>query len=79
MNSAPTALVALVLVLVVITVFSLAAAKQADRLAELLGEPYGTLVLTLSVALIEVALISAVMLGPGEHPFIARDSIMYAA
>ena len=31
---------------------------------------------TLSIAAIEVILISAVMLGPGEHPTIARDSVM---
>lgn len=67
---------AFAMVAVLITLLSLVAAKQADRLAEVLGEPYGTLVLTLSVALIEVALISAVMLGPGDHVTIARDSIM---
>ena len=59
-----------------IVALSFAAAKQADKLATLLGEPYGTLILTLSVALIEVTLIAAVMLGPGQHPSIARDSIM---
>src|SRR5699024_8854975 len=35
-----------------------------------------SLVLTLSIVLIEVILISAVMLGPGEHTTIARDSVM---
>jgi Ca2+:H+ antiporter len=33
-------------------------------------------VLTLSIVLIEVILISAVMLGPGDHATIARDSVM---
>lgn len=42
--------------------------KEADELAEKLGEPYGTLILTLSVVAIEVILISAVLLGPGESP-----------
>src|SRR5699024_4046138 len=41
-----------------------------------LGDPYGTLVLTLSIVGIEVILISAVMLGPGDHHTIARDSVM---
>ena len=50
--------------------------KQAEALAHRLGDPYGSLVLTLSIVLIEVILISAVMLGPGEHATIARDSVM---
>lgn len=49
---------------------------QAEALARRLGEPYGTLVLTLTIVLIEVVLIAAVMLGPGEHATIARDSVM---
>lgn len=49
--------------------------KQADALAYKLGEPYGTLILTLSIVSIEVILISAVMLGPGEFPTIGKDSI----
>lgn len=49
--------------------------QEADELAHTLGEPYGTLILTLSVVAIEVILISAVMLGPGEHATIGKDSI----
>ncbi|VEG26192.1 calcium:proton antiporter [Actinomyces howellii] len=49
---------------------------QAERLAQRLGDPYGTLVLTLSVVVIEVILICAVLLGPGEHTTVARDSVM---
>ncbi len=51
---------------------------QAEHLAHRLGDPYGTLVLTLSIVVIEVVLISAVMLGPGDHATIARDSVMAA-
>lgn len=39
---------------------------QAEHLARRLGEPYGTLVLTLSIVVIEVVLISSVLLGPGD-------------
>lgn len=53
--------------------------EQARRLAHRLGDPVGTLVLTLSVAAIEVILISSVMLGPGDHATIARDSVMAVA
>lgn len=49
--------------------------READHLAHQLGEPYGTLILTLSIVSIEVILIAAVMLGPGEFPTIGRDSI----
>lgn len=48
---------------------------EADRLADALGEPYGTLILTMAIVGIEVILIAAVMLGPGESATIARDSI----
>jgi len=49
--------------------------READELAHKLGEPYGTLILTLSVVTIEVILIGAVMLAPGEAPNIAKDSV----
>lgn len=48
---------------------------EAEVLAEMLGEPLGTLVLTLSIVMIEVALISAVMLSPGGNPTLARDTM----
>lgn len=63
-------------IIVVILVCASGVVEQAEHLAQRLGDPYGTLVLTLSVVLIEVILISAVMLGPGEHASIARDSVM---
>ena len=55
---------------------ALVVVRQAEHLARQLGEPYGTLILTLSIVLIEVILICAVMLGPGDHPTIARDSVL---
>lgn len=48
---------------------------EADHLAHQLGEPYGTLILTLSIVSIEVILIASVLLGPGHFPTIGRDSI----
>lgn len=48
---------------------------EAEELAHLLGEPLGTLILTLSIVIIEVALISAVMLGATEAPTLARDTM----
>ena len=48
---------------------------EAEELAEMLGEPYGTLILTLSIVVIEVALIAAVMLGPKAVPTLGRDTM----
>jgi Ca2+:H+ antiporter len=49
--------------------------EEADHLAELLGEPLGTLILTLSIVIIEVALIAAVMLGAHAAPTLGRDTM----
>ena len=49
--------------------------KEADALAELLGEPLGTLVLTMSVIAIEVSLMTAVMLGAHDVPTLGRDTM----
>jgi Ca2+:H+ antiporter len=49
--------------------------SEADHLAEMLGEPYGTLILTLSIVVIEVMLVSAVMLGGGGSPTVGRDTM----
>jgi len=48
---------------------------EAEVLAGRLGEPYGTLILTLSIVIIEVALISAVMLGAKGAPTLGRDTM----
>jgi Ca2+:H+ antiporter len=50
-------------------------AERADHLAELLGEPLGTLILTLSIVTIEVALIAAVMLTADAAPTLGRDTM----
>jgi Ca2+:H+ antiporter len=51
--------------------------RHADAVAEKLGEPYGTLVLTFSVIIIEVALLAAIMLHGQNNPTLARD-VMFA-
>jgi Ca2+:H+ antiporter len=55
------------------TVF--AAVHHAEVLAHRIGEPYGTLLLTLSVTVIEVSLISSMMLGDKVVPTLARDTL----
>ena len=49
--------------------------RHADCLAIKLGEPYGTLILTLSVISIEVVMITAVMITGSENPALARDTM----
>src|SRR5580698_8710794 len=51
---------------VVILGSALNVVRHADHLAQRLGEPYGTLILTLSVASIEVISLSAVILHGGS-------------
>jgi Ca2+:H+ antiporter len=55
------------------TVF--AAVHHAEVIAERIGEPYGTLLLTLAVTIIEVALIATIMLGEETVTTLARDTV----
>lgn len=59
----------------VILLSAFAIVRHAESLAELLGEPIGTLILTLSVIGIEVMMISAVMLTGEDKPTLARDTM----
>ncbi len=52
---------------------SFAVVRHADCLAVKLGEPYGTLILTLAVISIEVVMITAVMLTGDNIPTLGRD------
>ncbi len=54
---------------------ALSVVRHADCLAIRLGEPYGTLVLTLSAISIEVLMISAMMLHGENNPTLARDTM----
>src|SRR5215813_9843088 len=52
------------------------AAFAVVRLAEKLGEPYGTLVLTLAITGIEVIMIAAIMYAGKGNATLARDAMM---
>ena len=54
---------------------ALVVVAHADELAIILGEPYGTLILTLSVGSIEIMTIGAVMLTGDANPTLARDTM----
>ncbi len=52
-----------------------AVVRHAEVLAEYLGEPYGTLILTISVIAIEVTIMATVMLHGGPNPTLPRDTV----
>ena len=52
-----------------------AVVRHADALAEILGEPFGTLILTFAITAIEVMMIAAVMLKGPEVSTLARDTM----
>ncbi|GLQ45854.1 calcium:proton antiporter [Dyella lipolytica] len=54
---------------------ALAVVRHAEHLAERLGEPYGTLILTLCITSIEVVSITAIMLHGENNPTLARDTL----
>jgi len=53
----------------------LAVVRHADHLAVRLGEPYGTLILTLAITVIEVLSISAMTVHTEPNPGLVRDTI----
>ena len=66
-------LLAVIFAVMLLAVFRVV--HHAECLAEIFGEPFGTLVLTLSVIGIEVAVITAVMLTGDNNPTLARDTM----
>ena len=73
---APTRSVCVFLALLVIVGWgAFAVLRHAEVLAHLLGQPLGTLILTLSVILIEVAMIVALLLTGPANPAVARDTM----
>lgn len=68
-------LVLLALIFAVVMWCAFSVVRHAECLATLFGEPYGTLILTLAVIGIEVALIVAIMLSGDAVPTMARDTM----
>jgi len=54
---------------------ALSVVRHAEHLGKRLGEPYGTLVLTLAITAIEVISITAIMLHGDNNPTLARDTL----
>jgi Ca2+:H+ antiporter len=74
-STAPEAGIFLTWLLVAILGCAFSVVRHADALAHKLGEPLGTLILTLSVIGMEVSMVSAVMLSGKNNPVLARDTM----
>ncbi|CAA0121851.1 Sodium-potassium/proton antiporter ChaA [BD1-7 clade bacterium] len=73
LNNAALTVPAFIILFSVMLWCSFGVVRHADCLAIRLGEPYGTLILTLAVISIEVIMISAVMLTGADNPTLGRD------
>ncbi|PIJ49969.1 sodium-potassium/proton antiporter ChaA [Erwinia sp. OLTSP20] len=63
------------LALIAILSSAFSVVRHADVLAHRLGEPYGSLILSLSVVILEVSLISALMATGDAAPALMRDTL----
>ena len=73
----PAALTAAAILVAAILAASIRVAHHAERLAEKVGDPYGTMILTLSAVLVEV-IVLGIMMMHAPSPTLVRDTI-YAA
>lgn len=79
MTPHPDALWKILLMATLLIAAVINAVHQAEVIAHKTGEPFGTLVLAVSVTIIEVALIVSIMLSAGANgALIARDSVFAA-
>jgi Ca2+:H+ antiporter len=76
-NGQVFAMVATVLLIGTIIMIAMRVAHHAEVLAEKVGEPYGTMILTLAAVLVEVVIL-AIMMIHNPSPTLARDTIVSA-
>lgn len=74
-TSLPLVMAINLLTLVAILSSAFSVVRHADVLAHRLGEPFGSLILTLSVVILEVSLISALMATGSATPGLMRDTL----
>jgi Ca2+:H+ antiporter len=71
----PLTLMLLVFIFGVVVYAAIGVVGHAELLAEKYGEPYGTLVLTLTAVAVEVVMLTTMMLHRDDDPTLARDTI----
>lgn len=74
-DSFPVIIAINLLALIAILSSAFSVVRHADVLAHRLGEPYGSLILSLSVVILEVSLISALMATGDAAPALMRDTL----
>ena len=74
-SGTPRQLVIFVWLFAVILGSAMSVVRHAEHIAERLGEPLGTLILTLAVTVIEAASISAVMMHAKDGASVVRDTL----
>jgi len=72
------ALVATLCLIVALVAVSVRIAHRAEAIASKVGDPYGTMVLTMSAVGVEVLILLILMNGSGGSPTLARDTIFSA-
>jgi len=70
-------LLGLAILFIVIMYAAMSVAHHAEMLAEKFGEPYGTLILTMSAVIVEIVII-VIMMMHANNPELARDTIYSA-
>ncbi len=75
LSTPPVSMLAFIGLFVLILVASRAVVRHAENLSSYLGEPYGTLILTLSVISVEIFTVVMVMLKGENNPTLARDTM----
>ncbi|MBK8549753.1 MAG: hypothetical protein IPL53_01325 [Ignavibacteria bacterium] len=64
-----------IIVFAVIIYTSMGVVHHAEQLAYKFGEPYGTMILTFSVVIVEIIMISTFILHDENNPTLARDTV----
>lgn len=78
-EAGPTsALIATFCIIAAIVAVSMRVAHRAEVIASKVGDPYGTMVLTMSAVGVEVLILIILMNGSGGSPTLARDTIFSA-
>src|SRR5215510_3315912 len=75
MESPAWALLAFAWLFVVMMISAFAVVRHSEIIASIVGEPFGTLILTFAITAIEVMMIAAVMLTGPPVSFLARDTM----
>ncbi len=76
LSSMPWFVLMLTILFTAIMIAAFAVVRHAESLAEQVGEPYGTLILTLSMSGMEMMMIAAVMLTSHGESSLGRDTMM---